>query len=80
MLIRIRLILILAVISMKGKFEYLSKVVVSICTVFLMPSTIIIISNPQNMTFDISLICSSDISNAINVPRNDKNSFDLNDH
>ena len=31
MLIRICLILILAVIAMKGKFEYLSKVVVSIC-------------------------------------------------
>ena len=77
MLIRICFILILAVIAMKGKFEYLSKVVVSICTVF---STRIIISNPQNMAFDISLICFSDISNAINVPRNDKNSFDLNDH
>ena len=74
MLIRICLILKLVVIAMKGKFEYISKVVVSICT------TRIIISNPQNMTFDISLICFSDISNAINVPRNDKNSFDLIDH
>ena len=43
-------------------------------------STTIFITNPQSMALNISLICFNDISNAINVPRNDKNSFDLTDH
>ena len=37
----------------------------------------ILISNPQNMASNISLICFDDISNAMNVPRNDQISFTL---
>ena len=40
-------------------------------------STRILISNPQNMASNISLICFDDISNAMNVPRNDQISFTL---
>ena len=35
----------------------------------------ILILNPQNMALNISLICFNDIANAINVSRNDQNTF-----
>ena len=39
--------------------------------------TRILASNPQNMAINIPSICFNDISNAINVSRNDQNTFHL---
>ena len=43
-------------------------------------TTRILISNPQNMASNISMICFNDIYNAMNVPRNDQISLNLIDH